>query len=131
LNSIGAREIALFLTVAILLAASAVSLTTVGRVGVASLGKYGDSETFFNNVKLEEGSNISIAPSNAHNSLIISSTSIGSLIEFRISGALSTGTNVSFEIPSPFTLNLSELYARVKTAPSGSSIILEVRVNAT
>jgi len=44
---------------------------------VHSLGEYGDATTLKGHVKLEEGSNVTITRSDAHNSLIIASSGVG------------------------------------------------------
>lgn len=72
---IDSRHVLLFLGIAILMAAAAIGIGNMQQDfsgGVASLGEYGGSDTYSNNVKLEEGSDIVIDPSDAHNSLIIS-----------------------------------------------------------
>jgi hypothetical protein len=54
---------------------------------------------------------------------------------FAVSGALATGVNKSWEIPVQMDLNqaptIMTVVARVKTAPTGASLIVDVRKNGT
>jgi len=68
---IEARHVLLFLAVAILMAVVGIGVAYTNQVDVSSLGEYGDANRYVNNVKLEEGSNITVIPSGLHNSLVV------------------------------------------------------------
>lgn len=52
-------------------------------------------------------------------------------IVFCVGGTLIADTNVSFAIPMPFNLIVGEVALKVKTAPTGSSLIVDVNQNGT
>ena len=41
-------------------------------------------------------------------------------------GTLANGTNVTFEIPVPYTMDCYEIHLRVKTAPTGQDLLVDV-----
>lgn len=57
-------------------------------------------------------------------------TPIGSMIWY-IDGALTTGTNIGPTIVMPFAMTLSDVDLRVKDAPTGQAIIIDINENDT
>ncbi len=50
---------------------------------------------------------------------------------FSIVGTLSVGTDLAPLIIAPFALTILKAFARVKTAPTGASVIIDVNKNGT
>src|SRR3990167_6169978 len=48
-----------------------------------------------------------------------------------VAETLSTGTNISFAFVVPLALTIEKVYGYVKTAPTGSSILVDINVNGT